>query len=319
MRKLIAAAGLAALSLTFNAVAVSQDSSQESEPVFARINDLTISQSEFEAIFQSAVRYKYYHGRVPVEELEEFRKQVTDDIVTQVLVHDHALQLGLEPDSGKINEGVDAFNLKNAANPDWETRRDKVIPSLIARLERQNLLEQMEARIRDLPPPEPAEVRQYYLDTPEKFTEPERLRISVILLGVPPAAGEATWVEMETTAQELRQQILTGEDFSELAKRRSNHPSAVNGGDLGYLHEGMLDERVQQQLETLELGQLGEPLRVLEGVLLFRLDGVRPAQLRPFDEVTERAADLLYREKQEAAWQSFVNSLRSSANVYINQ
>lgn len=319
MRKSIAAAGLAALSLTFNAVAVSQDSSQDSEPVFARINDLTISQSEFEAIFQSAVRYKYYHGRVPVEELEEFRKQVTDDIVTQVLVHDHARQLGLEPDSDKINEGVDAFNLKNAANPDWEARRDKVIPSLIARLERQNLLEQMEARIRDLPPPEPAEVRQYYLDTPEKFTEPERMRVSVILFGVSPGASESTWVETEVAARELRQQILAGEDFSELARQRSNHPSAVNGGDLGYLHEGMLDDRVQQQLETLELGQLGEPLRVLEGVLLFRLDDVRPAQLRPFDEVRERAADLLYREQQDEAWQSFVNGLRSSANVYINQ
>ena len=319
MRKLIAAAGLAALSLTFNAVAVSQESSQDSEPVFARINDLTISQSEFEAIFQSAVRYKYYHGRVPAEELAEFRKKVTDDIITQVLVHDQALQLGIEPDRDKINEGIDAFNLKNAANPDWEARRDKVIPSLIERLERQDLLEQMEARIRDLPPPAPAEVKQYYLDTPEKFTEPERLRVSVILLGVPPAASEATWVETGTAASELRQRILDGEDFAELAKRHSAHPSAVNGGDLGYLHQGMLETRVQQQLETLELHQLGEPLRLLEGVGLFRLDGVQPAQLRPYDEVKERAADLLYREQQDAAWQSYVNTLRSSANVYINQ
>ena len=115
------------------------------------------------------------------------------------------------------------------------------------------------------------------------------------------------------------QMAKAGEDFAELAKQLSNHPSAVNGGDLGYLHEGMLDTRVQQQLESLELNQLGEPLRVLEGVLLFRLDGVRPAQLRPYDEVKQRAADLLYREQQDAAWQSYVNTLRSSANVYVNQ
>ena len=319
MRKLIAATGLAALSLTFNAVAVSQESNQAPEPVFARINDLTISQGEFEAIFQSAIRHKYYHGRVPAKELEEFRQKVTDDIITQVLVHDQALQLGLEPDRKKIDAGIDAFNLKNAAYPNWEARRDKIIPRLIERLERQDLLEQMEARIRNLPPPGAAEVKQYYLDTPEKFTEPERQRVSVILLNVAPTAAEAGWQAAEAELDGIRQRILAGEDFGALAKRYSNHPSAANGGDLGYLHQGMLDTRVQQQLETLELYQLGEPLRVLEGVALFRLDGVQAAQLRPYDEVKVRATELLFREKQDAAWQSYVNTLRSSANVYVNQ
>ena len=90
-------------------------------------------------------------------------------------------------------------------------------------------------------------------------------------------------------------------------------------GDLGCVHQGILDTRVQQQLETLEVNQVGEPLRVLEGIALIRLDGVQSAQLKSFDEVKQRAAELLYRDQQDAAWQSFINTLRSSANVYINQ
>jgi parvulin-like peptidyl-prolyl isomerase len=319
MKKLVTVLGLSAMLLAFNVVAVSQDSKSDAVPVFARINDLTISQSEFEVIFQAAVRQKFYHGKVPASELKEFRKKVTDDIVTQVLVHDQALELGLQPDRKKIDEGIDAFNLRNAANPDWEQRRDKIVPRMIEKLERQDLLEQMEARIRDLPAPAPAEVRRYYHEQPEKFTEPERLRVSGILLQVAPAAGEKIWIETEQQADGYYQRILAGEDFAELAKQYSHHPSAVNGGDLGYLHQGMLDDKVQQQLETLSPGQTGEPLRVLEGIALFRLENIQPTQLRPFEEVKERAAELLYREMQDHAWQAYVNTLRSSANVYVNQ
>lgn len=313
MRSLILGTGLAAL------LAVNASAGNEAQtPVFAQINDLTINQSEFEAIFQSAVRHKYYHGQVPAEELESFRKQVTEDIVTQVLVHNEAQRLGLKPDRNKINAGIDAFNLKNATNPDWEQRRDKVIPQLIERLERQELIEAMKAKIRDVPLPDPVQVKQYYLDYPDKFTEPEQLHVSVILIKVSPAATEMAWTETEDLVERFKRRIESGESFATLAQNYSEHPSAANAGDLGYLHQGVLESRVEEKLKNLGISQLGGPLRVLEGIALFRLNDVRPAQLKSFEEVTIRASELLYRDLQDAAWDGYVNALRSSANVYIN-
>jgi hypothetical protein len=85
--------GLAALLMVFQANADNPDSAADQGSIFAQIDDLTISKDEFEAIFQSAVRYKYFHGKVPQEELEKFRKQVAEDIVTQQLVYNQALKL----------------------------------------------------------------------------------------------------------------------------------------------------------------------------------------------------------------------------------
>lgn len=319
MYKMRLGVSLCALLLVFHAAAGNQSSGAGQNDVFAQINDLTISKNEFEAIFQAAVRHKYYHGKVVAAELEDFRKQVVEDIVTQELVFRQAQQTGLQPDRSKIDAGLDAFNLKNANNQDWEARREKIIPQLIERLERQDLIEKMEARVRNVPRPEAEQVKQYYLDNPDKFTEPKRLWVSVILHKVSPASTENVWVEAEAAVGMLKRRAEAGEDFAALARKHSGHLSAATGGDLGYLHLGVLEENVQQMIETLEVNQLSDPLRVLEGITLFRLNGMQPAKLKSFDEVKERAADLLYRELQDIAWESYVDALKLSATVFVNE
>ncbi|MBT8148045.1 MAG: peptidyl-prolyl cis-trans isomerase [Gammaproteobacteria bacterium] len=310
--------GLCAVLLAFHVAAGNQSPGASQDDLFAQINDLTISKKEFEAIFQAAVRHKYYHGKVVAAELEDFRKQVVEDIVTQELVFRQAQKTGIQPDRSKIDAGVDAFNLKNANNQDWEARREKVVPRLIERLERQDLIEKMEARVRNVPRPNAEQVEQYYFNNPDKFTEPKRLWVSVILRKVSPASTENVWVEAEAALRMLKQRAVAGEDFGALARKHSEHMSAATGGDLGYLHLGVLEESVQQKIETLEVNQLSDPLRVLEGITLFRLNGVQPAKLKSFDEVKNRAADLLYRELQDTAWESYVDALKSSAYVYVN-
>ena len=251
MHKLLLSLGLSALLLAFDVNAQSMEVAANQNQIFAQINDLTIRASEFRSIFRAAVRQKYYHGKVPADELEEFRQKVADDIITQVLVYEEAVKRGLQPDRKKIDASIDAFILKNAANPALQEQREALISQMLETLERQDLLEKMEARIKNLPEPGTSQVEQYYLDHPDKFTEPERLWLSVILLKVPPYAPENTWVEAQTVAAELKRRIETGEDFAALAKEFSDHPSAENGGDLGYLHQGVLEPEVQKKLETL--------------------------------------------------------------------
>ena len=310
--------GLCALLLAFPAAAGNQSSGVGQDDVFARINDLTIKKQEFEAIFKAAVRHKYYHGKVVAAELEDFRQQVIEDIVTQELVFSHAKNLGVKPDRKKIDAGLDAFELKNVNNQDWEARREMIVPRLIERLERQDLIERMEAKVRNVPRPEAEQVKQYYLDNPDKFTEPKRLWVSVILRTVPPASTENVWVEAEGALGTLKQRAAAGEDFGALARKHSDHLSAATGGDLGYLHLGVLEESVQQKIEALDVNQLSDPLRVLEGITIFRLNAVQSAKLKSFDEVNDRAAGLLYRELQDIAWESHVEALKSSAYVYVN-
>jgi hypothetical protein len=53
--------------------------------------------------------------------------------------------------------------------------------------------------------------------------------------------------------------------------------------------------------------------------MLFQLNGVQVAQLKSFDEVKSRAAGLLYREIQDDTWKSYVENLRSMANIAVHE
>ena len=293
--------------------------SSDIENIVLRINDISISEAEFESIFRAAVKHKYYHGRIPEDELQAFEKQVAEDLVTQTLVHSAATASGLEPDREEIQKGVDSYDSKYANSPEWQSQREKVLPLLIERLERQDLIKKMESRVKKLAQPDENQAHEYYLSNTEKFTEPKRVWVSLILLSVPPSGDVAMWDEALKTAEQLVKRIENGEEFTELVKANSNHISAENGGDLGYLHQGMLDTNAQVAVESLAINQISAPVRTLEGIALFRLNGISDSSLKPFDEVKQRATSLLYRAIQDKTWSEYVSALKKSANIFVDK
>ena len=297
---------------------VSASSDTESKIVI-KVNEISISESEFESSFRSAVRHKYYHGEVPEEELQAFKKQVAQDLVEQILIHSQAIANGLEPDRAEIKKEVDAFDSKNAHSPEWQSQREQVLPIMIERLERENLLEKMESKVKEIPQPDQNQVREYYRDNPEKFTEPQRFGVSLILLSVPPSANQAMWNDALNVAEKIRERYQGGEEFTELVKAYSDHVSAENDGDLGYVHQGILAPEAQEAVASLAIDEITEPLQTLEGIALMRLNGIRQSSLKPFDEVKKRAASLLYRDLQENAWSEYLNDLKDSADIFIDK
>jgi parvulin-like peptidyl-prolyl isomerase len=68
----------------------------------------------------------------------------------------------------------------------------------------------------------------------------------------------------------------------------------------------------------MQPGELSEPVRLLEGVALFRLAERRPARLRALADVKERAVQLWRRDEGERRWQAFMTGLRTAAAIRID-
>ena len=288
-------------------------------PLFARINERTIYYDEFMDIFRSAVRYKYYHGEVPRHELAIFQRRVGKEIVEQELIYQQALKLNIKPDTRNILKSIAAYEQKQLANKSWQAKKAKNMPLLLARLERQNVIEKIQSRIRDIEKPELGEVKLFYTGHPEKFVVPERLWLSLILLPVAPASPQEKWIDADRLSRGLVERINRGEKFAEVARKYSSDPSAESGGDLGYIHQGMLERVIWKALVKLNVTEISEPLRLLEGVAIFRLNGVKPEQIGSFAQVKERAARLLYREMQDDAWQSYLSKSIQMAHIVVNE
>jgi len=74
-------------------------------------------------------------------------------------------------------------------------------------------------------------------------------------------------------AQQLVQQMIQGAPFQRVAEQFSAAPSAVRGGDSGWIIEGSVLPQLQQTFDNLEIGQLSNPIVVEGGVyIIYMID-----------------------------------------------
>jgi len=289
---------------------------QAGEMIYARVDGKPITLAQFNALFAETLRERYYHAKVPEGQDAVVRQQVTDRLVDRLLLLEDARRRGLQPDEQSIARGLAAADAKYAGTPMWK-ERDRLLAELREILANQSLIEQLGKRVREVPQPTAAEVRAYFDSHLDMFTVPEKLRLSVILLRVDPAAPLEDWSKALEQAQGIHRQLLAGADFAELARQRSGDSSAKDGGDLGYLHRGMLPPTLHFEIDKLQVGVPSEPIRGLEGYSVFRLAERVPARHQEYARGESRARDLLLRERQEAAWKQNIERLRSAAKIEI--
>ena len=294
-------------------------SAPRADAVFAQVGDKVVTLGDYQRALAVAVRNKYYHAKPPEGELAKFQREIGDEVVNRVLLLAEARRRGLKPDAAKIQATVAGYDAQYKASPNWSSNREKMLAAVVPQLESESLLDQLKRQVRDVPEPADAVARAYYDRHKDLFVEPEQVKLSVILLRVDPSAPIAQWRSADEEGKRLHAKLVAGADFAELARLHSGDRSAPRGGQMEYTHRGMLPEAVQQVVEKLALGALSEPVRLLEGVAILRLDGRKPAQQRRFEEVRERAGDLWQREEGEARWKKLIAELRQATPVRIDE
>lgn len=285
---------------------------------FATVDGTTISAVEFEAALASAVRQKFYHREVPTDKLDEFRREVAQGLIDRTLLQAEVRRRGMTPDAERVRAEIAQYDSRYGAGSRWQQNREAMLPQLERMLGEREVLERLQAQVREAGTPGEEALARYYESHPALFTEPEQTRLSLILLKVDPSSPSAAWAAANDEALALRKRILAGADFAEAARMHSSDASAAKGGDLGYLHQGMIPEAVYASLGAMQPGELSEPVRLLEGVALFRLAERRAARLRPLAEVKERAAQLWRRDEGERRWREFLAGLRAAAAIRID-
>lgn len=286
-------------------------------PLFASVNGKPVTQAEFDAAFSAFLRQKFYHGQVPQDQLLTARQEVEDQVISRVLLLDEIEKRGIKPDTEDVEKQVASYDKRYAPNPNWQKSRETMLPGLRSQLARQSRLASLEKAVRDVPVPSADQVKAFYASRPELFTEPEKLRLRTILLAVAPSSAQQVWDAAISEAETIVKRLRNGTDFAEQARLSSNDSSAEQGGDMGYVHVGMLPEALQAKIDQFKLGEVGEPVQTLQGIGIFRVEDRIAPVLQPFERVAERARDLLHRENKDKAWKDFLSKLKSDAKIVI--
>jgi peptidyl-prolyl cis-trans isomerase C len=167
---------------------------------------------------------------------------------------------------------------------------------------------------REVATPEPTEeeLSRYYATHVEQFTSGDMVFARHILFAVTPGAPvDAIRRKAEETLALVRAQP---ERFAELARERSNCPSAAQDGNLGQLMRGdVVPEFAAGVFQGQRHGLLPALVRTRFGFHIVIVDQRVPGQAVPFEAVRERIAARLVEQVQEKALRQYVEVLAGRA------
>jgi peptidyl-prolyl cis-trans isomerase SurA len=127
-----------------------------------------------------------------------------------------------------------------------------------------------------------------------------------------PEKVEAARQKALKLAEEARK---PGVDFAELAKAKSEGPSASDGGDLGFFRRGVMVPAFERVAFTLKEGEVSEPVRTQFGWHVLKVEERRAVDVAPFEQVKAELENRLKMQKTEKFVEQYVQELRQKASV----
>lgn len=150
--------------------------------------------------------------------------------------------------------------------------------------------------------PDEETLQRLYQEQLAAYAVGEERRASHILIKPEDETKQAQQAAQELAAQ-LRQQLVEGADFAELAKQYSADPgSAAQGGDLGFFGRGMMVGAFEDAAFAMQVNEISEPVKSPYGLHIIRLDDVKGGETRPFAEVRD---ELIAEYRQQQADEQF--------------
>ncbi|WP_291327620.1 SurA N-terminal domain-containing protein [Desulfovibrio sp. UCD-KL4C] len=120
----------------------------------------------------------------------------------------------------------------------------------------------------------------------------------------------------DVSAESIREEIISGKiTFEEAADKYTAGPGAGSGGDLGVLEWDDLAQTWHDALAGLKVGEISQIFKVQQSSALLKLDSFEKNKTKSFADSKDEIYERLYREKQDAVFNDFINKLREKAVI----
>ncbi|OYQ37706.1 hypothetical protein CHU95_00635 [Niveispirillum lacus] len=180
-----------------------------------------------------------------IQEARERNLSVTEDELTQDL------------EAAAQRNRMDIEQLKAAlaqAGVPWTTMRQQMLAQIAWSKVVQRVVRQ-QVNVPD------SEVNAYIERVRANAGKPE-YQVAEIFLTVDSNTSEA---EVQRLGERLVDQIGRGANFSAVARQFSQSAGAANGGDLGWIQQGQLEDNLDRALQQMQKGQFSRPIRGAAG------------------------------------------------------
>lgn len=259
---------------------------------------------------------------VPPERIQAFRDQmrlqVDDMLVDKMLINDALKEKNIEITSQQVDDEMKRFAADNGITVEEMMQqitqsgmKEEDIRDQFLMREKINAL--MKAEMGDLTVSED-EVKKYYDDNIQQFSQPEMVTASHILLKTQGKTDEEK-AEIHKKMEDILSRAKAGEDFGSLAKEYSEDPGSKDkGGEYTFPRDQMV-KPFEDAAFGLEDGQISDIIETQFGYHIIKTKEHIAAKTQSFDEVKDQITSRLNDQKMASAWQTYQKKLREDAKI----
>ena len=166
--------------------------------------------------------------------------------------------------------------------------------------------------------PGAAEVQAFYDANRDKLILPRRYRVAQIYLKRP--AGQAEADAAARKAADLAAKArAAGADFGALARASSEHESAANGGDVGWMAEATMIPEIRPVLLGMSKGQVSEAVATADGWHVLKVLDVAEPGPAPLEDVRTQIVDTLRLQRAKELERQYLDALLAKTPVSVDK
>jgi peptidyl-prolyl cis-trans isomerase SurA len=321
-----AAIGLAGFALAVPSDLRAQSKGIVVEEIVARVNNDAITLSDVLKADQS-LHEEIVHdcpGCSPskVDEVyKEKQKDLLRDLIDQALLTERAKDMGLSVETDVIKRLDELRKQNNIASMEdmekevekqglsWEDLKTQIRNNLLT----QEVIRREVGSHINIPNDE---VKKYYDEHQKDFVRPEQVTLAEIFLSTEGKSPEEI-SSVEKKAEDLRNRVVKGEDFNEIAKHFSEGSTGKDGGPLGTFERGQLDKQLEDAVFKMDKGQMTPVIQTKSGFEVLKVEAHYEAGLQPQDKVENEIMNRLYAQRMQPTMREYLGQLREQSYVMV--
>jgi peptidyl-prolyl cis-trans isomerase C len=288
--------------------------------VCAKIDGQPVGRDELEAAVKDA---EARAGRtVPATERDAVYRGLLDRVILFKLLGNEAKVRGITVTPQEVTDRIAQIKQQFPSEAEFQkelTKRHTTLAQLQDEQKRDLVnAKTIEAEVSPKLVVTDQDLEAFYKSNPDQFKEPESVRASHILFGVPKEAPAATKAATKTEAEAVLKRVRAGEDFAALAKQYSKDPgSAAVGGDLNFFPKGQMVPAFDAAAFTLKPGEISDLVETEFGYHIIKLTEKRTVRTVPLVEVKDRLSEFLKQRKQQELVQQYLLGLKTKYRVEV--
>ncbi len=251
-----------------------QDTGFVVDKIIAKVDNYIVLKSELELAYQSYLA----EGNPASEEArcELFNRLILNKLMVAKAEIDSVIVTDIEVD-GNTDQRMQMILQSSGNSPEQLERTygktlEQIKMELRDQIREQLLSREMTTRITKNITVTPSEIRRFYNRIPTDSLPFFSSDVEVAQIVRVAKVSNAQKEEAKSKLIGLREQILSGANFSELALKNSEDPSAQqNGGEMGYVGRGAMVPQFEAVAFKLKLGEISQPFESPFGFHILQL------------------------------------------------